>query len=143
MDHIIYTLNNCNTILANPASFTRTLDFSTFTYLFETTDNCFFDENLQGALTNIVNAGWSVSWPYGGIPTIPFELVATWPSINFITPSYYTQDNGTLYSAIEPFGNLNSYTVVEDINIFPITTILSSLHLTKDSNNSYYYYTPA
>lgn len=142
MDNIIYTLNNCNTMLVNPASFTRTLDFSTFTYLFETTDNCFFDQNLQGAITNILNVGWSISWPYGGIPTIPFELVAIYPGINFINSFYYTQDNGTLYSAYEPFGDLNNYTVVSDINTFPITTILSSSHFTKDNNNSYYYYTP-
>ena len=145
IDSILYTLNNCNVMLSYPASFTRTLDLSTATYSGGSGEGSFFNETLQGVITNIINAGWTIDWPFDGAVSSPYVAVNTFPDLSNINGTYYSQSNGFLYTSPSPQDSTDDMTVVESIATFPLATGFGDgeIYFTYGSDESYYYYIPA
>jgi hypothetical protein len=130
-------------MLANPASFTRTLDLSAASYDGGTGDGAFFNDGLQAVILAILNAGWTINLPFGGAVDSPYVAVATFPDLSNINGTYYAQSGDSLYSSISPESSTADMSNLGSIASFPLTTVDGDNYFTYGPDESYYYYSPA
>jgi hypothetical protein len=147
IDGILITIGYCAVMLANPASFVRTLDLSEAIYTGGTGEGAFFNNSLQTIITTITNAGWTINLPFGGAVAAPYIAVGTFPLYTDINGTYYSQQNGFLYytqfTAWPAVTSIDDMTLIESISTFPLNSFFDPAYFTKGSDESYYYYTPA